>query len=287
LDRGRTLLYKTPLGAPPAQYEAETNSGQSGVQFQACADVGGGQNAAFINNGSYIQWAVNAPAAGAYKLTTRSATWAAASLQVSVDGVLQTSLSLPSTWTGSGAQYQTWASFTTSAFNLTAGAHTLRVTFTSGNQNLNWVKLDPAAQPTCTSVALARTGATSSSNENAGTGAALAIDGNTGTRWSSAFSDPQWLTVDLGADRYIDRVVLSWEAAAAKDFQVQYSTNGTTFTTLRTITGAAAGPRTDTVSALAARGRYVRILGTARTTGYGYSLFEASVFGDNNASCTP
>lgn len=31
------------------------------------------------------------------------------------------------------------------------------------------------------------------------TPASAAVDGNTGTRWSSTFSDPQWLTVDLGA----------------------------------------------------------------------------------------
>ena len=29
--------------------------------------------------------------------------------------------------------------------------------------------------------------------------ASAAVDGNAGTRWSSAFSDPQWLQVDLGA----------------------------------------------------------------------------------------
>ena len=39
---------------------------------------------------------------------------------------------------------------------------------------------------------------TASSTENAGTPAANATDGNTGTRWSSAFSDPQWIQVDLG-----------------------------------------------------------------------------------------
>ena len=285
LDRGRTLFYKTPLGTT-SQYEAESNAGQAGVQFETCADTGGGQDAGFISNGSYIQWTVNAPTAGAYTVTTRSATWATASLQVSIDTVLQASLSLPSTWNGSGAQYQTWGSFTTSTFNLSAGSHTLRVTFTSGSQNLNWIKLNPAAQ-TCTSVSLARVGATSSSNENANLGPALAIDGNAGTRWASAFSDPQSLTVDLGADRYLDRATLSWEAAAGKNYQLQVSSNGTTFTTVRTITGAAAGPRTDTLSGLAARGRYVRMLGSARTTAYGYSLYELSLLGDNNPNCTP
>ncbi len=43
-----------------------------------------------------------------------------------------------------------------------------------------------------------------------------AVDGNTGTRWSSAFSDPQWIQVDLGATATIDQVVLNWEPAYAR-----------------------------------------------------------------------
>ncbi|HEY5358092.1 MAG TPA: discoidin domain-containing protein, partial [Streptosporangiaceae bacterium] len=35
--------------------------------------------------------------------------------------------------------------------------------------------------------------ATASSLENAGFPASNAVDGNTATRWSSQFSDPQWL----------------------------------------------------------------------------------------------
>src|SRR5262247_170741 len=64
---------------------------------------------------------------------------------------------------------------------------------------------------------------TSSSNENASLGPANATDGNTGTRWSSAFSDPQWIQVDLGATATIDQVVLNWEAAYASAFQIQVS----------------------------------------------------------------
>ena len=71
---------------------------------------------------------------------------------------------------------------------------------------------------------------TASSTENAGTPASAAVDGNTGTRWSSAFSDPQWLQVDLGATATISQVVLNWEAAYAKAFQIQTSADGTTWT---------------------------------------------------------
>lgn len=39
--------------------------------------------------------------------------------------------------------------------------------------------------------------ATASSTESASFPASAAVDGNTGTRWSSAFADPQWLQVDL------------------------------------------------------------------------------------------
>ena len=48
---------------------------------------------------------------------------------------------------------------------------------------------------------------------------ANAVDGSTTTRWSSAFSDPQWIYVDLGATHTISKVVLNWEAAYGKAFQ--------------------------------------------------------------------
>ena len=57
--------------------------------------------------------------------------------------------------------------------------------------------------------------ATASALENASFPAFAAVDGNTGTRWSSAFSDPQWLQVDLGASQAICEVTLDWETAYA------------------------------------------------------------------------
>src|SRR3954454_12937596 len=73
---------------------------------------------------------------------------------------------------------------------------------------------------------------TASSAENGGTPAAAATDGNPGTRWSSAFSDPQWLRVDLGATATIDQVTLNWETAYARAFSVQTSADGTNWTTI-------------------------------------------------------
>lgn len=43
-----------------------------------------------------------------------------------------------------------------------------------------------------------------------------AVDGNTGTRWSSNFADDAWLTVDLGKTYAVNKVVLNWECAYGK-----------------------------------------------------------------------
>ena len=117
--------------------------------------------------------------------------------------------------------------------------------------------------------------ATASSIENAGTPASAAFDGNTGTRWSSAFSDPQWLQVDLGSSQTICQVTLNWETAYGKAFQIQTSPDAVNWTPIFSTTTGTGGIQTLTVSGT---GRYVRMLGTVRATPYGYSLWEFSVF---------
>jgi len=138
----------------------------------------------------------------------------------------------------------------------------------------------PAAGCGATNLALNRT-ATASSLENAGTPATAAVDGNTTTRWSSQFSDPQWLYVDLGSVQSVCKVVLQWEAAYGKQYQIQVSTDAQTWTTIYTQANGAGGIETLTV---AGSGRYVRLYGTQRGTGYGDSLWEFQVYGSGGAS---
>jgi beta-glucanase (GH16 family) len=118
---------------------------------------------------------------------------------------------------------------------------------------------------------------TASSTESAAAfPAGAAVDGDAGTRWSSAFSDPQWIQVDLGARTAVDQVTLSWEAAYARAFQVQVSDDAATWTTIWSTTSGTGGVQTLAVSGT---GRYVRLNLTARATGWGYSLWEVEVFG--------
>ena len=124
--------------------------------------------------------------------------------------------------------------------------------------------------------------ATASSLENAGFPASAAVDGNLGTRWSSAFSDPQWLEVDLGSTQSICQVTLNWETAYATAFQIQTSPDGSTWTSIYSTSTGTGGTQTLSVTG---SGRYIRMYGTARATQYGYSLWEFGVFGTGGGTC--
>ncbi|MFJ6861525.1 discoidin domain-containing protein [Streptomyces werraensis] len=124
--------------------------------------------------------------------------------------------------------------------------------------------------------------ATASSQEGDGYAPSAAVDGNlTDTRWASRWSDPQWFQVDLGQRSDLSRVVLTWEGAYGRSYQIQASDDGTDWRTLKTVTGGDGG--TDEL-AVTGSGRYVRMLGTERSGGYGYSLWEFQVYGSTDGT---
>lgn len=122
---------------------------------------------------------------------------------------------------------------------------------------------------------------TVSSVENAGLAGPYAVDGNTGTRWSSAFSDPQWIRVDLQGTFDINRVKLNWEAAYGKSYQLQISSNASDWTAIYSTTTSSGGIQD--LTGLSGTGRYVRLFGTVRSGIYGYSLWELEVYGSATA----
>ena len=125
--------------------------------------------------------------------------------------------------------------------------------------------------------------ALASSYENSGVPANAAFDSDTGTRWASTASDAQWLRVDLAYPSTINKVVLRWENAYARSFQLQTSPDGATWATIYSTTTGTGGVQTLAVSGY---GRYVRMNGTQRGTGYGYSLYEFQVYGVSGAPAT-
>jgi hypothetical protein len=120
--------------------------------------------------------------------------------------------------------------------------------------------------------------ATASSVEGPGLEASKAVDDDLGSRWSSAFSDPQWIYVDLGAIYHIDEVVLNWETAYAKQYFLQISDSASGWTNIWQETNGDGGIDRIRVSA---NGRFLRMLGIERATSWGYSLYEIEVYGSS------
>ncbi|WP_433370062.1 chitosanase [Actinoplanes sp. CA-142083] len=106
-----------------------------------------------------------------------------------------------------------------------------------------------------------------------------ATDSNPSSRWESAAGPgTQWVRIDLGAVRDVDRVLLRWDKAYARAYRVQTSVDGANWTSVyatRTGNGGA-----DDLKRLGGRGRFIRVLATvpARDSG-GYALAEVKAYG--------
>jgi hypothetical protein len=108
--------------------------------------------------------------------------------------------------------------------------------------------------------------------------ASLAIDGNNATRWESASSDPQWIVIELDKEYTLSRIVIDWEGANAKDYTIDISNDGTSWTTISTQTNMPNMARTDDLT-ISGDASYVRVYGTARNLTYGYSIWELELYG--------
>jgi RHS repeat-associated protein len=137
-----------------------------------------------------------------------------------------------------------------------------------------------AISASATNIALNKT-ATASSIQGSGLEAAKAVDGNTGTRWSSAAANGEWMYVDLGGANYIDTVKLRWENAYGLDYKIQFSGDASQWIDAAHITNGAYEYRSIPTGHAVAR--YVKMQGVTRGTGYGYSIWEFEVIG----TCVP
>ncbi len=117
---------------------------------------------------------------------------------------------------------------------------------------------------------------TASGIEAEGTLEKYAVDGNSDTRWSSNFIDDAWICVDLGRNYDVGKVVLKWENAYGKDYNIQTSTDGISWTTVKKLTNQDGG--TDEITFEKINARYVKMQGVTRGLPYGYSLWEMEIY---------
>lgn len=118
----------------------------------------------------------------------------------------------------------------------------------------------------------------SASSEQTQHTAAMAVDGDPSTRWSSQYTHDESITVDLGSQHRVDGVKIEWEAAMGEDYVIEVSANGSDWTLAKTVLHNI--DRTNWYTGLETYGRYVRIRGLKRATQWGYSMYEFKVYGE-------
>ncbi|MFI7594878.1 ThuA domain-containing protein [Micromonospora sp. NPDC049359] len=279
------LTTHTQAVLQPRIRQAEHFGDSSGVQIVAGAAGHGGAAVGYIDNNDWISFRP-------YNLTGIQSFSARVGAPAGGDGTLELRVDSPTgQLVGSATVTSTggYANFATVTGGVTAptGTRTLYLVFKGAGP---WFDIDeftlstspggPGPDPDPdpgTGTNLARGKPARASSFEGAFVAANAFDGVAGTRWGSAFGDPQWIDVDLGATYALSRVKLTWEAAYGSAYQIQTSTDGVTFTTIRTVTGGDGG--VDDLTGLTGSGRYVRLLGTGRGTAWGYSLYEFEVYG--------
>ncbi|GGG83776.1 discoidin domain-containing protein [Paenibacillus radicis (ex Gao et al. 2016)] len=138
----------------------------------------------------------------------------------------------------------------------------------------------PPAQPTDVplNLSLGSNAVAVASYEDSNLTADKAIDGNGSSRWSSDHSNDNnaWIYVDLGAKYNVSKAVLSWEAAYAREYFIQISDDGQSWTDVYHTTSGAGGNESVTIRQNV---RFVRMQGVVPNTPYGYSLYEFEVYG--------
>lgn len=123
------------------------------------------------------------------------------------------------------------------------------------------------------------------SSVEGGNTAANAVDGSMTTRWGSNWgSDANpadaWWAVDLGKEYHVSSVNIQWENAYATEYKIQISNDQAfaTFTDIAAVTKGD-GKEDNVIANNLVKGRYVRMKGITRSTGYGYSFWEFKVYG--------
>jgi hypothetical protein len=225
-------------------------------------------------------------------------------------------LSVDLTWTATpGAQgYQTFwgtGTFAQAILNGSGTATTAKVIGLNPGSSYNlWARSigvgiggngfwGPAAMTSTTTtgtpigVNLAAGKPAKASTEAGGNVAANVTDGNYGSRWESAQSDPQWVYIDLGANTVnnITHVKPVWEGAYSHSFQIQVCDAAcddaaptlpdtwawqTVYAADRDLAGF---PNFELLTLTTPmKGEFVRMKGLTRGTVYGHSLWELEVY---------
>ncbi len=114
-----------------------------------------------------------------------------------------------------------------------------------------------------------------SSCQEEGHKAEYVVDGNKQTRWSSGFSDPQWIQIDLGKIKELAGLNIYWETAYGKVYDILLSKDGKKWNKVYETSDGDGG--TDDIYFKKSKARYIKLYGKKRGTAWGYSIYEMSI----------
>ena len=137
--------------------------------------------------------------------------------------------------------------------------------------------------------------ATADSSCNANEGPAKAVNGSVAggnlDKWCSLGAS-KWLQVDLGSSQSVNRLVVKHAGAGGentawntRDFTLQVSTNGTSWSTVATVTGNTASTTTHAITAVSAR--YIRLNITSPGADAAARIYEFEAYGAGGEAAAP
>lgn len=106
--------------------------------------------------------------------------------------------------------------------------------------------------------------------------ASAVADGSSGSRWSSRYSDNEWVYVDLGTAQTFNTVSLNWETAYASAYKLQVSSDAQSWKDVYSTDQGKGG--VEQVSFAPVTARYVKMQGVKRATDFGYSIYDLEVY---------
>ena len=138
-DRVSSLkVRKTTTPVAGLLIQAENYGSMSGVQLEATADAGGGQNVGYIDTGDWLSYHnVNFPTSGTYTVEYRVASVGGGQLSSDLNSgnVWLGNLDVPAT-----GGWQNWTTIS-QTINVSAGMYDFGVFAHGGGWNLNWVRI--------------------------------------------------------------------------------------------------------------------------------------------------
>jgi|GEM_PF-260914 len=243
-------------------YEAENASSNVSNESIYGGYTGTGYRCCWNGNGQYVTFTVNAASTGSYQLNFRYSAGAGNTTRKLV--VNNTTINNNLTFASTGS-WSNWSNQSATTATLNAGSNSVTLTLDTSVGNSNYLNLDNLSVISTTPVNLAlNKSATGSTACAASETPDKAVDGSTSSKWCSGGAGGQFLQINLGSSNSLGRIVVKHAGAGGensawntKDFNLQVSSTGSSWTTVATVTNNMSNITTHTFSTQNAQ--YVRL----------------------------